>query len=188
VGSEQTSSPSETTLHPVRVPVPEMLAARAVAAKPKKTPSITPEINRSMPCSMRTRINERFRPACLSCAKGELRRQYEQCADKDAGAKHERGNGIYPTEPHGTSLQWFANPSQCFERCGHRCGSGSGCIMVAAMQQPIATTSVIAIRETHISPLLSPALTIGTRIRTRKHAGWFRTGVRAFPRGVSSTR
>ncbi len=48
-------------------------------------------------------------PPCLSCAKGELRRQYEQCADKDAGAKHERGNGIYPTEPHGTSLQWFAN-------------------------------------------------------------------------------
>ncbi len=39
------------------------------------------------------------------------------------------------------------------------CGSSSGCIMVAAMQQPMATTSVIAIRETHISPLLSPAST-----------------------------
>src|SRR6266436_2834281 len=110
MGSEQTSSPSETTLHPVRVPVPEMLAARAVAAKPKKTPSITPERNRSMPCSMRTRINERFRPACLSCAKGELRRQYEQRPDKDTDADHERGDGIYPSEPHGTSPQGLATP------------------------------------------------------------------------------
>ena len=39
-------------------------------------------------------------PPCLTCAKGELRRSYEQCPDKDTGAKHERGNGIYPSEPH----------------------------------------------------------------------------------------
>ncbi len=112
---------------------------------------------------------------CPSYGKGDLRRQYEQCADKDAGAKHERGNGIYPTEPHGTSLQWFANPSQCFERCRHRCGSGSGCMMVAAMQQPMAMTSAIAIRETHISPLLSSASTIEARIPTQEYVGWFRT-------------
>jgi hypothetical protein len=106
-------------------------------------------------------------PPCLSCAKGKLRRQYEQCADKDTGAKHDRGNGIYPTEPHGTSLQ--SNLSQCFERLRYRCGSGSGCIMVAAMQQPMATTSVIAIRETHISPLLCryrrPRLHLNVEVR-----------------------
>jgi hypothetical protein len=84
--------------------------------------------------------------------KDDLCRQYEQGPDKDASAKHERGNGIYPSEPHGTSLQGLATPRHWFERCGYRCGPGSNCIMVAAMQQPMAMANVIVIRETHISP------------------------------------
>ncbi len=62
------------------------------------------------PCERGRAADERFRPACHSRAKGELRRQYEQRPDKDADADHERGDGIYPSEPHGTSPQGLATP------------------------------------------------------------------------------
>jgi hypothetical protein len=68
----------------------------------------------------------------------------------------------------------FQHPSLCFELCSHQCRSGLSCIMVAAMQQPIAIASVIAITETHISPLLSAmSTTAALDLRKWRLAGWF---------------
>jgi hypothetical protein len=80
------------------------------------------------------------------------------------------GTGSYPTEPHGIALEDLGHTRH--NRRRHWCGSGSGCIIAAAMQQPMATTNVIVIRETHIPPSF--------RRRRRNPypnaevAGWFR--------------
>jgi hypothetical protein len=105
--------------------------------------------------------------------KGELRRQYEQCPDKDADADHERGNGIYPSEPHGASLQGLATPVTMFPTLllsvRLRLGLHHGCCNRATNGGDERDRNK---GNPHFTPPF--ASVDGTRSRTRMYAGWFR--------------
>jgi hypothetical protein len=151
-----------------------MLAARAVAAKPKKTPSITPEINRSMPCSMRTSraADELFRPA-LAARKASYAASMSSVPIRIPVPNMSAGTGsiqLTHMAPLSTGLQTRHNVSNVAVIGAAQARAASWLLQCSNHGDDERDRN----KGNHIPPLLSPVSAIGTRIRTRKDTGWFR--------------